>query len=300
MKFATPLLALALLLAGSADAAHVQRKHGRRGPSQIYTPTPTPTPTATPTPAPAPSSSAAPVSAPAPPTSNTIKRGLSFNDASLTKDFNSQQVSWAYNWGPSFEGSLPQGVEFFPMLWGADDGHTNGWSDAATAAIANGAKYLLSFNEPDLSSQSNLSPEQAANAWMEFMQPFAGKAKLIAPAVTNGAAPMGTAWLDAFIAACSQCTIDGYAIHIYDSATNIGYYQNYISGVATKYGKEVLVTEFGATGSAQQQEEFLQEMVQFLDGLDGISHYAWFMTAVGNLVNSDASLSPLGEAYVSA
>ncbi|EMD32449.1 hypothetical protein CERSUDRAFT_118787 [Gelatoporia subvermispora B] len=300
MKFTASLLALALLLAGSADAAHVQRKHGRRGPSQIYTPTPTPTP--------APSSSAVPpppsqssAAAPAPSsTGTTIKRGLSFNDASLTSDFNSQQVSWAYNWAPSFEGNLPTGVEFFPMLWGADSQHTDGWSDTATAAIANGATYLLGFNEPDLSAQSNLTPEQAASAWMQFMQPFAGKAKLIAPAITNGGAPMGTAWLDSFIAACPDCTIDGYAIHIYDSATNVQYYQNYISDAVTKYGKEILVTEFGATGSASQQQEFLQQMVPFLDGLDGVSHYAWFMTAVGNLVNSDSSLSSLGETYVSS
>ena len=54
---------------------------------------------------------------------------------------------------------------------------------------------------------------------------------------------MGTAWLDSFLAACTGCTIDCIAIHIYDSATNIGYFENYISGIGTKYGKPVWVTE---------------------------------------------------------
>lgn len=102
---------------------------------------------------------------------------------------------------------------------------------------------LHRFNEPDLSTQSNLTPEQAAEAWMQYMEPFAGKAKLCSPAITNGGAPMGTAWLDDFMSACSGCHIDCIAIHIYDSATNIGYFQNYISDAGTKYGKPTWVTE---------------------------------------------------------
>ena len=88
-----------------------------------------------------------------------------------------------------------------------------------------------------------MSPEAAASAWMTYMEPFHGKATLVGPAITNGGPPMGTAWLDNFIAACTQCHIDALAIHIYDSATNVGYYKNYISGIGTKYGKPVLVTE---------------------------------------------------------
>ncbi|KAI0916576.1 hypothetical protein AcV5_003026 [Taiwanofungus camphoratus] len=229
-----------------------------------------------------------------------IKRGLSFNDASLTADFNSGEVSWAYNWDSSFSGSLPSGVEYIPMLWGADSDHTSVWEANANTAIANGAQYLLGFNEPDLDTQSNLSPQAAAQAWQTYIQPFAGKAKLVSPAITNGAAPMGTAWLDDFISACSGCTIDAIAIHIYDSATNIAYYESYIPGIASKYNKPVWVTEFGATGSASQQQSFLGQMVQFLDGQSGIAAYAWFMDAVGNLVNSDGSLTALGQTYVSS
>lgn len=58
--------------------------------------------------------------------------------------------------------------------------------------------------------------------------------------------------------------------------------------------------QFGASGSVAQQQTFLQEMVPFLDGLASVSHYAYFMTAPGILVNGDGSVSALGSTYVSA
>ncbi|OSX60387.1 glycoside hydrolase family 128 protein, partial [Postia placenta MAD-698-R-SB12] len=216
--------------------------------------------------------------------SSGIKRGLSFNDASLTHDFNSGQVSWAYNWDSSYTGTLPSGVTFIPMLWGTSSDHTSQWSANANTAIRNGAEYLLGFNEPDLSTQSNLTPQEAAAAWMQYMQPFAGKAKLVSPAITNGAAPMGETWLSDFLSECSGCTIDAIAMHIYDSATNEAYYQSYISGLASKYGKPVWVTEFGATGTTSAEGTFLASMVEYLDGLSGVAAYAWFMDEAGNLV----------------
>lgn len=92
-----------------------------------------------------------------------------------------------------------------------------------------------------------MSPEVAAEAYKTYVNPFAGKAKLIAPAITNGGAPMGTDWLDRFLAACgTDCHIDGFAFHIYDSASNTDYFKTYISDFVSKYskdGKECLLTE---------------------------------------------------------
>ncbi|KAI0699784.1 hypothetical protein C8T65DRAFT_580850 [Cerioporus squamosus] len=234
---------------------------------------------------------------------NSGKRGLSFNDAGLTKNFNSGQVSWAYNWDSAPQGTLPAGVNYFPMLFSAAPDHSTQWEANANAAIASGSTHLLFINEPDLATQSNTSPADAAKQWMQFMQPFAGKATLVSPAITNGAPPaMGTGWMDQFLTECDKlgCTVDAIAAHIYDSATNIPYYQAYITDLGTKYNRPVLITEFGASGTVEQQQAFLQTMIPFMDGLASVSHYAWFMTAVGNLVNADASLTPLGQTYVSA
>jgi hypothetical protein len=112
-----------------------------------------------------------------------------------------------------------------------------------------------------------MSPQAAADAWKQYMQPFAGKAKLVSPAITNGGAPAGEAWLDAFFAACHGCTVDAVAIHIYDSATNEAYFKSYIPAgercravlawtatlnpfiAGKKYKKPVWVTEFAGKGS---------------------------------------------------
>ena len=138
---------------------------------------------------------------------------------------------------------------------------------------------------------------------MKFMQPFAGKATLVSPAITNGPPPaMGTGWMDSFLTECDKlgCTVDAIAAHIYDSATNIGYYKNYIADLGTRYKRPTLVTEFGAAGSLEQQQAFLREIVPYLNGLGSVTHFAWFMTAVDNLVKEDTSLTPLGQAYASA
>lgn len=41
-------------------------------------------------------------------------------------------------------------------------------------------------------------------------------------------------------------------------------------------------------------------MVVFLDGLDSVEKYAYFMDEAGVLVNTDGSLTALGETYVSS
>ena len=91
-----------------------------------------------------------------------------------------------------------------------------------------------------------MTPAQAAQAWAAHMEPFAGKAKLVAPAITNGGAPMGAAWLDQFLGNCTQCTVDVLAVHIYDAATNEDYYRSYISDFVGRYGKTTWVTEVRA------------------------------------------------------
>jgi len=145
-----------------------------------------------------------------------------------------------------------------------------------------------------------MTPQQAAAAYQEYVMPLAGKAGLVAPAITNAGPPMGTTWLDDFLSACEGCQIDAINAHIYDSATNAAYYKEYLSGIVTKYGKPVFVTEFGATGSPAQVQSFLADMVPWLDAEVGIVAYAYFMDAAGVLVNADGSLAALGETYVSS
>ncbi|RMX75634.1 hypothetical protein D0869_11436 [Hortaea werneckii] len=227
------------------------------------------------------------------------KRGLAYNDASLTSCFGgASKVGWAYNWGSSSNG-LDMDVSYVPLLWGTSEDFTGAWNDNAQAAIDSGSQYLFSFNEPDMSSQANLSPEDAAEAYKKYMSPFAGKAKMCAPSVTNGGGSMGLTWLSNFLDACSDCQIDCVSIHWYDSYENTEYFKDHVNN-ATEIapGKEVFVSEFGTTdGSDEQVSEFLQDVMPWMDSKDEVAGYAYFMVSEGMLVSGD-SASSYGSTYM--
>lgn len=230
--------------------------------------------------------------------SSTGKKGLSYNTASLTDAFAGKGITWAYNWGSSAGGTILAGVEYVPMLWGASS--VAGWSSAASSAIASGSQYLLSFNEPDLGSQSNLLPAAAAALHIANMNPFSGQAKIVSPAVTNGAgSSIGIGWLQQFFDACAgQCKVDVVAGHWYADASAIddfkSHVQSLISTASANGVSEVWMTEFGTTGG--DEATFMAEAVSFLDSTAGVGRYAAFMCGDGTLL-SGTSLSAAGLAY---
>ncbi|KAF8247158.1 hypothetical protein K440DRAFT_654906 [Wilcoxina mikolae CBS 423.85] len=224
------------------------------------------------------------------------KKGLAYNDANLCSKFSSDGITWAYDWGQSPQGSV-QGREYVPLLWGPKMYST--WAKNAEAAISKGANHLLGMNEPDIPSQSDLSPETAAAAYRTYMQPFAGKAKLGAPAVTNSGTPgQGLSWLKSFLAVCSDCTIDFVPIHWYDPTGGIEYFKKHMTEAKdVAGGRKVWLTEFGVPGASQEiQAAFLKAVEPWLDAQDWIERYAYFGVFEGNLVQG-GELSLTGLAY---
>jgi hypothetical protein len=215
-------------------------------------------------------------------------------------------MSWAYNWGNSPQGTIVSGAEYVPMLWGLNS--ASSWNAAAKSAIASGSKHLLSFNEPDLSSQSNISPSVAATNHIKYMNPLAGNGVQIgSPAVTNGAGtspPMGVDWLNQFFTACAgNCKVDFVAFHWYAPANSIAYFkqhvQDVIAAAAAGGVSKVWLTEFQASGTDAQVEAFMAEALPFLDSTPAVERYAYFMcaTGAGDLLTSSSSLSAIGQAY---
>jgi hypothetical protein len=232
--------------------------------------------------------------------SSTNKRGLAFNDASILSSFlsGSSKVSWAYNWGQTTATLPSKTLEYVPMLWNISSTMTSGWSAAASSAIASGSTHLLGFNEPDLASQADISYTAAATGYQQYMQPFAGKAKLGAPAVTNGGSPAGLTYLGNFLTACTGCTIDFVPIHWYDSATNIDYFKSYVAQAYAAGGnRPIWITEFGASGSTDEQNTFLETVMPWLDSLEYVERYAYFMASDGILLSAGSTLSTLGETF---
>ncbi|GAB7128015.1 glycoside hydrolase family protein [Silvimonas sp. JCM 19000] len=270
--------------------------------------TPTPTPGATPTPTPAASS-------------KSSKRGLAYDLAS-TADLAalSTGTSWWYNWSDHANSALPAnaqtqyGMEFVPMLW------NDNFNDAAieTMLTANPTiKYLLVLNEPNLTDQANMTPQQAAALWPRYEAIAAHTGvKLVGPAMNWGtmagyADPV--VWLDAFYAAYRAANsnrdprIDYLAFHWYDYG--LGSQLDRLS----KYGKPFWVTEFAnwhtGDGSAQidsvaKQEAQMADMVHTLESRSDVFRYAWFTGRMSSdphfdsLLGGSGQLTDLGSQYL--
>lgn len=235
-------------------------------------------------------------------TPRSTKRGFGENTMSYTADLQAlaRGCSWWYDWGTTPPNSLASLVgkdkliEFAPMTWNA----TYNIEELRTYYKAHpGDKYLLGFNEPNFKAQSNLTPTQAAQAWpkLESLADELGL-KLVAPAlnypdgaINDGVKYQPTEWMDAFIAAYKKLynkepRIDYLALHCYmDYASAV---KSYVDNFATRYGKQVWLTEFCSWESqsitAASQEEQMIDKVMMLEKDPNVFRYAWFKARNAN------------------
>lgn len=227
------------------------------------------------------------------------RRGAAYNDATLVSILaDGGAVSWAYNWNMRPDGQLPPGVEYVPMLWGAK--MLDGWASSIENALSSGSQHILGFNEPDLGSQASMSVQEAVDAYRQHITPYADRATLVTPAVTNGGGPnMGLDWMKSFLTSCSDCKASVMAIHWYgDSADTFKDHVTQAINLAQQNGlKEVWITEF-ATNNILEAPSFLTEVLPWLDAQPGVGRYSYFYCASGSLLEGN-SLSASGKAYVS-
>lgn len=177
------------------------------------------------------------------------------------------------------------------------------WPEKAQAAINDGADALMSFNEPDLCYPGSacMSINQSVTAYKKAMQPFAGKVRLGAPAVTDGVSPSGLTYLRDFMGNCTGCTVDFINIHWYNNVYAFSYLQYYVQQAYKMFGLPIWITEFGIDGSGgtdAQYQAFLQQALPWLDAVPYVERYAWFLDAPGYLINANGSgLSAQGMIY---
>ncbi|GAA5924930.1 hypothetical protein JCM1841_005371 [Sporobolomyces salmonicolor] len=230
------------------------------------------------------------------------KKGVGYNTLSLT---DALDIGWLYDWASIPGGTVPDGREFVPMLWGAETGD---WMTVAQEAVDNGAKYLLGFNEPDLvctpsSCQSNLTVAEAIDLWGTNMEPFHKLGvQLVSPAVTNGGPPTGVTWLGEFLgnATAKGYHVDAIALHWYDSATNIDYFTNYLTDAYDAFGLPIWLTEFAGSGTVAEQQEFFETVIPWMEDHVQVERYAAFGDFTGTFVAPDGSLTDLGATYSAA
>jgi hypothetical protein len=247
----------------------------------------------------------------------SAKRGVAYGHHS-TGDLTALAggISWWYNWSSSPEPGAAAvyqslNVEFVSMVWGGSV-----QADKVAALIPAGTRSLLGFNEPNFISQSNMPPSEAAARWPVLQQiATSNHLKLASPAVNycdDCVSEGGTkfsdpvAYLDAFFAACRDCTIDYIAVHWY--ACDVSALKWYI-GRFKKYNKPIWLTEFACGDRPHDQitldvqKNYMQAAVDYLEHEPAVYRYAWFSgrhAAIPNvnLLGADGQLTELGRLYV--
>jgi len=256
------------------------------------------------------------------PAAKSAKRGVAY-DLADPADFAalSPGVSWWYNWSSKPNASTPTdyatkyNMDFFPMLW---NGNFNATSIVAFLQTNPSIKYMLVLNEPNLTSQANMTPQQAAQLWPQYeaISRQTG-VKIVGPAITWGTMTGyqdPVAWLDAFYAAYqaansgSDPQIDYLAFHWYDYGLS-----DQLDRLA-KYGKSIWVTEFANWHSQNdgaqittlaEQEAQMTDMVSTCETRTDVFRYAWFTGRVNpdphfsSLLGASGQLTGLGTTYLS-
>jgi hypothetical protein len=214
-------------------------------------------------------------------------------------DLNSLGLSWYYDWStdPQCSGTVP----FVPMVWGDWCPGTADCSVLPARLAVSGAKELLTFNEPDSASQSNVSVPRALDLWPALQSTGL---RLGSPAVTDDAA--GHAWLDAFMAGIRQrgLRVDFLTLHWYGDCTNGTQLTNYLSTMS-KYGLPIWLTEFSCYNQTVAiNTQFVQSVVSTLAAVPYLERIAWFTNRPHQsgyentaLVTDSGSLTSVGAAY---
>lgn len=226
----------------------------------------------------------------------SAKRGVAFSFTQVTDlPLMSPYISWDYNWGntPSNDAAMwfdANEMDYCPMCWNGN--YSTDKIRAFVAAHPN-TKYLLAFNEPNLTDQANMTPSKAAELW----PPVVALAKelnlkLVSPAMNYGTLAGYSdpvKWLDEFFSqpGVSINDIDAIAIHCYMSSASAvqGYVEKF-----EKYNKPIWMTEFCAWDPAPSgyptQMDYMCAVLHHFEQNPKLARYAWFMPRMSGKVES--------------
>lgn len=225
----------------------------------------------------------------------SVKRGVSYgfqipqDDARLL----SKGASWFYNWGPNISetlnnAALANKLEFFPMAW---NGNFNSDQIRSYKQAHPECEYILAYNEPNLTDQANMTPQQAAQNW-PLLKSLADELgmKIISPAMNYGTLSGYSdpiVWLDEFFTLVPLSDIDGIAVHCYmGNASALAWFVNRFK----KYDKPIWLTEFCAwennIKSITDQMRFMSDAINYLEADDDVVKYAWFIPRASGSLES--------------
>ncbi|MFC3502198.1 sigma-70 family RNA polymerase sigma factor [Micromonospora krabiensis] len=249
----------------------------------------------------------------APPAVSSPRKGVGVWDfTGASQALANSKAGWYYTWGTQHRGiTTPRGVTFVPMIRSAEN-----VTDADLARAKANGPYLLTFNEPDIPEQANMTPQQALDLWPKLQ---ATGSKLGSPAVAWGGADPGR-WLDQFMSGAEArgYRVDFITLHWFGAefATQAAVRQlkQYIQAVYERYRKPIWLTEFALMRfhgdgpqfpSQEQQAAFLTAATTMLGQLPYVQRYAWFGLPAtdkdrSGLFRTGTDATPVGRAFQAA
>ncbi|KAF1976240.1 hypothetical protein BU23DRAFT_551713 [Bimuria novae-zelandiae CBS 107.79] len=260
------------------------------------------------------------------------KRGIAYvgnphvPDNALLTSTNTPLI-WYYNWAPSPPREVPSAnLEFVPLIHGLDEASSES-TGRQLSNLPDSSRHLLSFNEPDgttNSGGSSISPEDAAQSYIEHIVPMrnGNRAwKISQPSVTGSG--NGLDWLRRFNESCYEldaengCPADFIAAHWYGAfdglASWLGTLDEFYNTNGSRgegEGMKIWVTELALPQQdAQVTVQMMNLTLPYLDQLDYVERYAWFgafraddaneWTGDGvALFDDDGGLTELGALYM--
>jgi len=229
------------------------------------------------------SSSSQPASTNAPVSSSInskIMYAWSNNEQPSIGNFLTGSPRLIYNWHltkySDIDLSTIKNVEFVPTAHSPSDVYQ------IPSVLKQGyAKYAKFLNEPEISSQANVGPEEAHQLWMQYFEPLASQGyALIAPAVTGA----GNTWMKTFLGLCGgKCSIHALDFHYYgiqteDFKTSVNTFHQLLDNVP------VWLTEVGCHDySGKNQpctqgvfDAFFPGVMSYVESTSWIEQIAWF------------------------
>lgn len=224
------------------------------------------------------------------------------------------KVSWYYTWS-SWPTNQGNSLEFVPQLWGeksVDDWEKNIEGEVKTRLDQDQIKAIIGFNEPQESGQSDMSPDDAKELWVKYLEPLRKQYGVRLGSPPTSAASNSKPWTQEFLTACgSDCNVDFITIHWY--GVNATAFINYITDFHDTFQRPIWVSEWACHDfsgmvpqcTQAQANEFMDTTQKFMDKTDWVERYSWFgampdpvVSAVNSLLDRQGTITPLGKQYI--
>ncbi|KAJ7820851.1 hypothetical protein B0H14DRAFT_2833171 [Mycena olivaceomarginata] len=180
------------------------------------------------------------------------------------------EITWYYHWenGPISQMSCKN--EYVPMFWGSkkwDD-----WNQRKSEMETTIPEHLLGFNEPDVSTQANMTPSEAVDLWMQEIEPWAANGtNLGSPAIA-----WDLNWTQSFLTELESRGghVDFICVHWYGSYNDTSGFQNFVASAFTQFNYTIWVTEVGLR--SRKPMIFMVNSFEWMASTGYVDRAAWF------------------------